>query len=272
MSDDFNDTLPVSPPSEPATSIDPASEVVTERRHAALSQLAKSENIEGYAQEREDQAAAIDRGEEISEQRKGQWYRRAHKALTDAANEAAGIKTADQDEQQAAPPEYDPTEEAQSRDYARKEGAAQVRVQQYFGNNEERKQQIIEWHAAMDPESKVASWIIENESQFAPQIMERLADNPEALQQLASMPANQRDRWLGALEGHIAAQTNFAQQVAQQQQQQWQQQRRVSKAPPPISSPRGGANPPSDLHQLASRGEDVSSYVKARQQQERRRD
>jgi hypothetical protein len=121
----------------------------------------------------------------------------------------------------------------------------------------------------MDPESHVANWVIENESHFAPQILERLADHPEALQQLASMPPNQRDRWLGALEGHTAAETNFTRQMAQQQ-QSWQQQRRTTQAPPPIRPPRGGTNPPRDIHGLASKGEDVSDYIKLRQQQEKR--
>ena len=276
MTDEFSsDSIPASPPSEhtPAPSPPPdTSEIINERRHAALSQLAKDENIEGYAQEREDQAAAIDRGEDLPRERANQWYRRAHKALTDAANEAAGIQPNGQGEQEpsAPPPGYVPGDEAQRGvERARKEGAAQLRVSQYFGNDAEKKQEIINWHDAMDPEHHVAEWVIENESVFAPQILERLSANPEALQQLASMPANQRDRWLGMLEGRIAAETNFAQQMTQQQ-QQWQQDRRTTKAPPPIRPPRGGANPHRDIYGLASKGEDIGDYVKARQQQEKR--
>ena len=124
----------------------------------------------------------------------------------------------------------------------------------------------------MDPENKVANWVIDNESAYAPQILEKLADNPQALQELAEMPASQRHRWLGALEGHIAAEQNFARQL-QGQQQQWQQERRTTSAPPPIRPPRGGgAMPPRDAFQLASKGEDVSDYVRMRQQQEKRRD
>jgi hypothetical protein len=90
----------------------------------------------------------------------------------------------------------------------------------------------------MDPESQVAEWVIENESVVAPQIMGRLADNPEALRQIAEMPVRQRDRWLGALEDNIMAEANFRQQLAQQQ-QQWNQERKVTRAPPVIRSPRG---------------------------------
>ena len=75
---------------------------------------------------------------------------------------------------------------------------------------------------------------------YAPQIMEKLADNPEALQQLAEMPANQRHRWLGALEGHIAAEQTFGTTTGQQQ--QWQQERRVTSSAPdhPSASWRRG--------------------------------
>jgi hypothetical protein len=39
---------------------------------------------------------------------------------------------------------------------------------------------------------------------------------------------------------------------------------RATKAPPPLSQVRGGANPPRDLHSLASKGDDASDYIKAR--------
>ena len=199
---------------------------------------------------REDQAAAIDRGEDLPQERQNQWFRRASKALQDATLEAQGIKLNEQGEPQRPPPPppgYVPGDEAMREiENARKTGAAALRVQQYFGDNQERKQQIIDWHQSLDPANTVANWVIENESVVAPQIMERLADNPEALQQIAEMPANQRDRWLGMLEGKIVAETHFAQQMAQQQ-QQWQQERRTTKAPPIIRPPRGGANPPRDL-------------------------
>jgi hypothetical protein len=51
-----------------------------------------------------------------------------------------------------SPPGYSSDSEGYSPDYARKEGAAQVRIQQYLGDNAERKQQITDWHQAMDPE------------------------------------------------------------------------------------------------------------------------
>jgi hypothetical protein len=76
---------------------------------------------------------------------------------------------------------------------------------------------------------------------------------------------------LAKLEGHIEAEISFASQQRQQQ-QQWAQEaaRRTTHAPPPIRSPRGGANPPRNVHDLATKGEDASDYVRFRQQQENR--
>jgi hypothetical protein len=44
------------------------------------------------------------------------------------------------------------------------------------------------------------------------------------------------------------------------------QGRRVTGAPPPISPPRGSANVPRDIHQLAGKG-DITDYVKMRRGQ-----
>ena len=45
-----------------------------------------------------------------------------------------------------------------------------------------------------------------------------------------------------------------------------QQGRRISQAPPPITPPRGSANVPRDVHQLATKG-DITDYVKMRRGQ-----
>jgi hypothetical protein len=258
-------SLPDSMPSAPSST----DEVVERNRYAARSQLAKKEDISDFAAEREDQVAAIDRGEELPQDRKSTWYRRASKALTDAANEAAGIQTNGQQPQpQQDQSAYQYQDRSQDPDYARKQGAAAERVNQYFGNDQERRQHVVDWHQALDPENKVAEWVISNESTVAGQIMERLASNPEALQQIAEMPDRQRDRWLGALEGNITAETNFKQQMAQQQ-QQFAAERKISKAPPPIRAPRGGSNPPSSIEALAAR-DNISGYVAQRRAQEKK--
>ncbi len=269
--------VPVDVPAPSEAPPPPADHVegnIARGRQTALTQLAKEEDISKYVQEKEDQEAYFDRGEELDERRDAEWFRRAHKALKDAELEAQGIKLNEQGEPEAPPPPppgYLPADQVESMlDQERKTAAARVRIDQHFGSNAERKEQITQWHQAMDPQNKVAQWVIETETPFAPQIMERLADNPEALQEIASMPSRQRDRVLGMLEGKIAVEQRYAEQMRGQQ-QQWAQERRTTQAPPPIRPPRGGgANPPSDLHALASRGENVSDYVRLREQMERK--
>jgi hypothetical protein len=98
-------SIPDSPASEPAADfghpVDIASDpIVTERRHAVLGELAKDESVEEYARERGDEEDAIFRGKALPEERQRQWYRRASRALTNAANEAAGIQPNGQQPQQ----------------------------------------------------------------------------------------------------------------------------------------------------------------------------
>jgi hypothetical protein len=277
MTDEFDtDSVPVSPHSELVPPSAPPSfapeEILNEKRSAALGQLAKDENIEGYAQERQDQAEAIDEGIDLPHDRQNSWFRRASKALSDAANEARGVRpTSGQEQPQPTyiPDEYRP-EPVRDEDYGRKTGVAAERVRAYFGPDVETKQNIIAWSEAMDPQSHVASWLIENESPVPGPMMSRLKDHPEEWRVIAELPARQRDIALATLQGNLMAEMNFAQRLAQQQ-QSWGQQHRMSHAPAPIRPPRGAANVPQDLRSLASRGESVDDYVKARQAMEKKR-
>jgi hypothetical protein len=76
-------------------------------------------------------------------------------------------------------------------------------------------------------------------------------------------PAEAR-RYLNQLEGVLMAERQFAAQNGYAP-----QPRRVTKAPPPMRTPGGGANPPSDIRQLAQR-ENATDYIRARRQQEKR--
>jgi hypothetical protein len=275
-------SVPDTPASEPSSSFGNPVEIennptVTEKRHVVLDQLSRPEDISNYVAERRDEEDVMFRGKNIPEDRKSAWFRRASKALNDAEMEAAGIKSNGLPSQEK--PEYIPqnarSDEYYSEqfdpNYTRKEGAAAERVRAYFGNNQERKQQIIDWHTAQDPESRVAGWLISNDSPIPGQMMAWTADNPEALQTIAALPARQRDIALAHLQGQLMAAEGFSQQ-ARAQQQQWEQaaERRVSHAPPPIRKlPGGGAMPPKDLHALA-RSEDISSYATMRKAQERK--
>jgi len=256
---------PVAPPPD-------REEIINRNRDIALGQLAKNESIDDYVDERIDQGLVIDHGEDLGEERQAKWFRRAHKALTDAALEAQGIdpNALEGQQPQEPPPGYVPGDEAAWEiEEAHKTGAAQMRINQYFGDNQEARQNVTEWHQAMDPEGTVAQWIIDNESPMAGPIMQRTTEHPEALAELARLSPAERSRWLSKLEGHLEAEMRIGQQLAGQQ-QQWSQGRRTTQAPPPIRAPRRAANPPSDLHPLAAKSENVADYVKLRQQQERR--
>ena len=213
MTDEFSsDSIPAPPPADIAPSPSPppdASEVINENRHIALSQLAKSEDISQYAAEREDQDAVIDRGEDIPQERRSQWFRRAHKARpTPPMRLRASTRMSRESKSRKSSPGYVPGDEAQRGvERARKEGAAQLRVAQYFGDNAEKKQEIINWHDAMDPEHHIAEWVIQNESAVAPQILERLerlSRSPAADRSNVTQPAGQ-DAWNAGRQDHGGA-------------------------------------------------------------------
>jgi hypothetical protein len=261
------DSLPASPPA-------PGSEeAINAGRHVALEQLARDEDIADYAAERRDQVEVIDEGRELPEDRRRSWYRRASKALNDAAMEASGLEP--RRELDASVTQFNPTDQqydpSQDPVYARKAGIVTEKINQFFGDNRNRRQEIVDWGSAMDERGEVADWVIRNECAVAPQMFERLVSHPQAWAEIAQMDPQTRDRTLSKLEGAIEAEMRFANQQ-QAQAQQWQEQaaRKVTRAPPPISRmPTGGALPPSDIHQLAARSDDATAHVRQRMQMER---
>jgi hypothetical protein len=100
---------------------------------------------------------------------------------------------------------------------------------------------------------------------MGPQIAERLFERTDAIEALNKLPPAEVRRQLTRLEGILEAEQRFAAQNGYAP-----QPRRVSAAPPPFKSPRGAANPPSDIRQLAQR-ENATDYIRARQAQEKRR-
>jgi hypothetical protein len=235
---------------------------VNEGRHTVLSELAKSEDISEFAEERRTQDKALHRGEKLTDEERTKWFQRTNKALTDAAAQAAAPNA---QKPAPIPPSYQSGAQQDTAQWLSNQGASAERVNQYLRGNEEKRQNIISWHESMDPTGSVADWIIANNSSMAGPIMERCADNPEALRLLAEMPSHERSRWLSKLEGHLEAEQRIGAQMAQQQ-QQWQQEqsRHISRAPPPIPRmPGGGANPPSNIHSLAQK-DSIADYVRAR--------
>ena len=115
-----------------------------EGRHTVLSQLAKNENIEGYAaEERSDQEDVFRSWREVRRATRRRLVPASAQGSARRCQRSAGIKLNEQGEPEAPPPPppgYVPGDEAMREvENARKEGAAAMRIQQYFGNNTERK-------------------------------------------------------------------------------------------------------------------------------------
>jgi hypothetical protein len=128
------------------------------------------------------------------------WYRRASRALSDATEEQTGIPPKGQAQEWQSSPEYG--EQISETELSRRTGQAAERVRQHFGSNFENvRQNIVEWHQAMDPESRVSSWLIENESPIPGAIMQYTSDNPEILRTIAELPPRKRDLALATLQG-----------------------------------------------------------------------
>jgi hypothetical protein len=220
--------------------------------------FAKDEDISNYREFRKDIDDYSD-GVEFSDDRRRDFQHRIKQATREASAAADGL---------AVPPDLGPgyvsREEAQQAvEQASNFARAQTRMETYFPDPEVRRH-IGETISFYQPGQAIIDTL--TESQLAPQIVERLYQHPEAIEVLNNMSPAEARRQLAKLEGAIEAEQNFAAQNGYTT-----QPRRVSKAPPPITSPRGGANPPSDAFQVAKRGEDATDYVRWRQQQEKRR-
>jgi hypothetical protein len=119
---------------------------------------------------------------------------------------------------------------------------------------------------ANPPTPEIAEQILAAE--HGPEIVWRMTQHPDAISELNAMNPKEAERIIAKLDGAIMAERHAARVF-----HQGTTARRVTQAPPPIRPPRGGgAQPPQDLHQLASRGESVADYVKARRAMDKRRD
>jgi hypothetical protein len=235
-----------------------------------------TEDATDYIRERETQDRHL-AGEDLSGAQMREWHERAHSSLqraVDAAARARGeiIPPSKQQMSEENIPGYISPDDPQ---YEAHIEANKARFSDYFDNPEnigssltaaEHKKSVMDWILTYDPRSNLVGHFMA--SPLGPQMMEALEGEGEAIRYLANLPPQQRAREMAKLEGYVHAQQALKQQNAAYE----PQPRRHTQAPPPIRPPRGGANPPANLHGLASRAEDVSDYVRMRQQQERRRD
>ena len=211
--------------------------------------FAKDETADRYVEFHKDITDYMD-GVEFSDDRRINFQHRIKQATAEASAAADNLE---------APPDRGPgyvslEEAAQAVEQASNFARAQTRMQAYFPDAEIRRQ-IGETISLYEPGQAIIDHL--TESQLAPQIVERLYQHPEAIEPLNKMQPAEARRYLHQLEGVIMAEQNFAAQNGQVP-----QPRRITKAPPPMRTPSGGANPPSDLFQLAKK-EDATDFIRA---------
>ena len=259
-------------PVPPAPDEQTRTEQVREQFNAGLGLMAHGvELAEDYIKERQTQEKFLN-DEDLSPAQMKEWHARTHTALQRALDQQARARGEVPPQQQQAPqqiPGYVPED---APDYDDRMTDAQARFSRYFDDPTrigdqntaaEHKAAVTNWLTTYDPRSELAGYYLGSE--FGPQMAEALAAEPQVIPYLLSLPRPQQAQQMAKLEGFLAARM-------QQQQSsvpRAPEPRRISQAPPPISAPRGGANPPKDLHGLAGKS-DVSDYVKFRRAQERR--
>ena len=104
------------------------------------------------------------------------------RALQDAAHEAQGFQLNEQGEPEAPPPPppgYVPGDEAMREVERPKRGRRGNAYPAIFREQHREQRTDYAWHQSDGPGKQGCQWVIDNESAYAPQIMEKLADNPK---------------------------------------------------------------------------------------------
>jgi hypothetical protein len=245
------------------TASDPAADI----KQAALTQLGKAEDITEYVAEYKDQEAEA-AGEKPATPPEARMdrYRAAldeARQQTEQARNEAGLSPNGQDFDSQVAEAYAQQEAAQEREAelarAEKNGADlatyKMRAAQALNEHPDYWQAVQSTFSVIPPTQEIAQQLLEAEE--GPEMIWRMTQNVDALQQLNEMPPKEAEKFLHTLNGHIMAEKAIARRFAANP-----QPRRVSAAPPPFRVPSGGANPPTDFHQLAKK-EDATDFIKA---------
>jgi hypothetical protein len=272
------DTDDISPNVEPPSPSD-----------AALSSLAKSEDVTSYVEtRREDEGLEPEAAPEDRQSRIDEALARAPQDTRQAREQSNGLDG----ELAATEQAYHAAqwEEAQNQqrwqaelNYARAQGQAAARAQQLKQVNpaahktitdnllkldnllNSEQQQALYAALAYFPDStwRMALNLEDDAGDFGygPSKLEKLAALSDASPAQIWQAAAQGTQQLG-LEAYVNARIMLDRVV---------NGRRISNAPPPFLTPRGGAGPPRDIARLALK-ENASDYIRARMAQERRRE
>jgi hypothetical protein len=255
------------------TARDPGADI----KSAALAEMAKSESIESYAAERADQDAEAAGKQPTTppEERVNRYQAALEQARqeTDQARRENGLdgEPNDFDAQVDQAIQAQVQEQELEAEFARREKQGADVALYTHKANQELDQHPGFWEAvkatftAIPPTTEIAEQILSCE--HGPEIVWRMCQHPEAIEQLNALPPKEAERMIAKLDGAIMAERQVAKRFAG-----YSQPRRETRAPPVFKTPSGGARPPQDLHQLASRGERADDYVKARRAMDKRRD
>ena len=281
MADDNLDTGSGSTP-------DPVAQV----QDTALVEMAKAEDISDYAAERADRDKEA-KGEEVNGEDRSARIREAlAKARQDTAEarQQNGLDQPDLDhEYQTAEQEWQQAEQSeqtfeQERELARAEGKFMATAEELKAVNPTAHQEITGALGALDammmPEQLdvLRREITKGNPRESMVVLHRLTQpnvmedgstiSPEQkLSYLASLPPAQLASILEQSRVYVQLETDISKKLSRQYAGQ---PRRHTRAPEPFKRPSGGANPPKNLEALASRGSDISDYVKVRHQQMRK--
>jgi hypothetical protein len=238
-------------------------EIVKEQLNVGLALAARgTESAEDYFKERQTQERFLD-GEDLSPAQMREWHERTHAALERAVNAQARAYGEEPSQQQASVAQELPGYVApDAADYDQHFEAVKERFSNYFDRPEKlgQKEVITEWLTIHDPKGELTGYYIA--SPLGPQMAEALANEPEVIPFLLSLPPGQQAQQMARLEGYLRGQ-----QMLGEQNYASPQPRKFTQAPPPINPPRGGAQPPKDLFSMATR-DDVKDYIETRRKQE----
>jgi hypothetical protein len=272
----------------PSTAPDPAAAI----KDRALTEMARSEDITSYAQEREARQAE-ERGEKVDEEARGA---RIRQALEQARKSTAEVRQQNGLDNQ--PPNLDTAFEdaervwqqqqqeeqafEQERQRAHNQGRFTAHAEQLKQVNPQAWQEInggidaLSTMVSPAQNEAIANALADGDPREGLAVMHRLTQTShhddgsvhmsaaDKLAHLASLPPEQLADTIDQCRNYLRLEHDISRKYAARYAQQG---RRHTKAPPPFSRPRGGASPPQNLNTLASKSENIDSYVKVRHAQ-----
>lgn len=242
------DTTPSSPDNSPPAQPN------TELMQLGLTEMAKKEDATDFIEEMRDQKAWKDGDPAASSEARKEARFKRYEPLLEQARQATADALGQQD-----------VVEARIED-ARRSAKAEARLEQYEAQNPgftEYVKLAVETHGDVTPDVARVVW----ESPRAPEIIDRIYQNPESIEVLNQLSPRELDRCIARMEGLIDGMGQ-----APAAPKPLPEPKRISSAPPPIKAVTGKSSAPSkpDLHAMA-KSEDATAFIEESRRRERAR-